>query len=230
MGRRPKAPDSGDPVDVARPQQADFTWLASRQPLEPHHGLDRSSEERQRRFHDRIFHRPSGHRFAGRAAPLPQAGDRHQRLMDRHMAPLSTTPQIEPRAQEKPRAQGGPFRRPSSVGPGARSTFANSQASRTCPGSGRGRPRGRRPGAWACSADKPVETIVEKSWGGQKSLKVVPSTTRFRELCRTAERRQASQLRIRQTVRESRGDKTAIELFIAGIKGWEAGLRRRIGL
>ena len=27
---------------------------------------------------------------------------------------------------------------------------------------------------------------------------------------------------------KSRGDKTAIELFIAGIKGWEAGLRRRI--
>jgi hypothetical protein len=26
----------------------------------------------------------------------------------------------------------------------------------------------------------------------------------------------------------SRGDKTAIELFIAGIRGWEAGLRRRM--
>ena len=26
----------------------------------------------------------------------------------------------------------------------------------------------------------------------------------------------------------SRGDKTAIELFIAGIQGWEAGLRRRL--
>jgi hypothetical protein len=26
----------------------------------------------------------------------------------------------------------------------------------------------------------------------------------------------------------SRGDKTAIELFIAGIQGWEAGLRRRM--
>lgn len=28
----------------------------------------------------------------------------------------------------------------------------------------------------------------------------------------------------------SRGDKTPIELFMAGIKGWEAGLRRRIEL
>jgi hypothetical protein len=28
----------------------------------------------------------------------------------------------------------------------------------------------------------------------------------------------------------SRGDKTAIELFLAGIQGWETGLRRRIGL
>ena len=27
----------------------------------------------------------------------------------------------------------------------------------------------------------------------------------------------------------SRGDRTAIELFIAGVRGWEAGLRRRIG-
>jgi hypothetical protein len=26
----------------------------------------------------------------------------------------------------------------------------------------------------------------------------------------------------------SRGDKTAIELFLAGIRGWEAGLRRRM--
>jgi hypothetical protein len=26
----------------------------------------------------------------------------------------------------------------------------------------------------------------------------------------------------------SRGDRTAIELFIAGVRGWEAGLRRRI--
>jgi hypothetical protein len=26
----------------------------------------------------------------------------------------------------------------------------------------------------------------------------------------------------------SRGDKTAIELFIAGIRGWQAGLRRRL--
>lgn len=26
----------------------------------------------------------------------------------------------------------------------------------------------------------------------------------------------------------SRGDKTAIELFMAGIRGWEAGLRRRL--
>lgn len=29
-------------------------------------------------------------------------------------------------------------------------------------------------------------------------------------------------------VQSSRGDKTAIELFIAGIRGWEAGLRRRL--
>src|SRR5207302_1036614 len=28
----------------------------------------------------------------------------------------------------------------------------------------------------------------------------------------------------------SRGDRTAIELFVAGIQGWETGLRRRIGL
>jgi len=28
--------------------------------------------------------------------------------------------------------------------------------------------------------------------------------------------------------KNSRGDKTAIELFIAGIHGWEAGLRRSI--
>ena len=27
---------------------------------------------------------------------------------------------------------------------------------------------------------------------------------------------------------KNRGDKTAIELFIAGIRGWEAGLRRRL--
>jgi len=27
---------------------------------------------------------------------------------------------------------------------------------------------------------------------------------------------------------EYRGDKTAIELFIAGLRGWEAGLRRRM--
>ncbi len=26
----------------------------------------------------------------------------------------------------------------------------------------------------------------------------------------------------------SRGDKTAIELFVAGVRGWEAGLRRRL--
>ena len=26
----------------------------------------------------------------------------------------------------------------------------------------------------------------------------------------------------------SRGDKTAIELFLAGVRGWEAGLRRRL--
>jgi hypothetical protein len=25
-----------------------------------------------------------------------------------------------------------------------------------------------------------------------------------------------------------RGDKTAIELFMAGVRGWEAGLRRRL--
>jgi hypothetical protein len=29
---------------------------------------------------------------------------------------------------------------------------------------------------------------------------------------------------------KSRGDKTAIELFIAGVRGWEAELRQRIGL
>jgi hypothetical protein len=29
-------------------------------------------------------------------------------------------------------------------------------------------------------------------------------------------------------VSSSRGDKTAIELFVAGIRGWEAGLRRRV--
>jgi len=29
---------------------------------------------------------------------------------------------------------------------------------------------------------------------------------------------------------KNRGDKTAIELFLTGIRGWEAGLRRRIGL
>jgi hypothetical protein len=28
--------------------------------------------------------------------------------------------------------------------------------------------------------------------------------------------------------RSNRGDKTAIELFIAGVRGWEAGLRRRM--
>jgi hypothetical protein len=28
----------------------------------------------------------------------------------------------------------------------------------------------------------------------------------------------------------SQGDKTAIELFLAGIQGWETRLRRRIGL
>jgi hypothetical protein len=27
---------------------------------------------------------------------------------------------------------------------------------------------------------------------------------------------------------KSRDDKTAIELFIAGVQGWEAGLRRRL--
>jgi hypothetical protein len=26
--------------------------------------------------------------------------------------------------------------------------------------------------------------------------------------------------------KNSRGDKTAIELFVAGVRGWEAGLRR----
>jgi hypothetical protein len=29
--------------------------------------------------------------------------------------------------------------------------------------------------------------------------------------------------------KKDRGDKTAIELFIAGIQGWQAGLRRRMG-
>jgi hypothetical protein len=29
-------------------------------------------------------------------------------------------------------------------------------------------------------------------------------------------------------LKNSRGDKTAIELFLAGIRGWEAGLRRRL--
>jgi hypothetical protein len=28
--------------------------------------------------------------------------------------------------------------------------------------------------------------------------------------------------------KSNRGDKTAIELFIAGVQGWEAGLRRRM--
>ena len=28
--------------------------------------------------------------------------------------------------------------------------------------------------------------------------------------------------------KNSRGDQTAIELFLSGIRGWEAGLRRRI--
>jgi hypothetical protein len=28
--------------------------------------------------------------------------------------------------------------------------------------------------------------------------------------------------------KKSRGDKTAIELFVAGVGGWEAGLRRRM--
>ena len=27
---------------------------------------------------------------------------------------------------------------------------------------------------------------------------------------------------------ENRGDKTAIELFVVGVRGWEAGLRRRL--
>jgi hypothetical protein len=27
-------------------------------------------------------------------------------------------------------------------------------------------------------------------------------------------------------LKNSRGDKTAIELFVAGVRGWEAGLRR----
>src|SRR5262249_37699784 len=38
------------------------------------------------------------------------------------------------------------------------------------------------------------------------------------------------EIRIRVTVAlhflQSRGDKTAIELFVAGVRGWEAGLRR----
>jgi hypothetical protein len=29
------------------------------------------------------------------------------------------------------------------------------------------------------------------------------------------------------TVKKARGDKTAIDLFIAGVRGWEAGLRRQ---
>jgi hypothetical protein len=29
-------------------------------------------------------------------------------------------------------------------------------------------------------------------------------------------------------LKDSRGDKTGIELFIAGVRGWEAGLRRRL--
>jgi hypothetical protein len=29
-------------------------------------------------------------------------------------------------------------------------------------------------------------------------------------------------------LKNSRGDKTAIELFVAGVRGWEAGLRRRM--
>ncbi len=29
-------------------------------------------------------------------------------------------------------------------------------------------------------------------------------------------------------LKNSRGDKTAIELFLAGIQGWQAGLRRRM--
>jgi hypothetical protein len=32
----------------------------------------------------------------------------------------------------------------------------------------------------------------------------------------------------RAVVFSSRGDKTAIELFIAGVRGWEAGLRRQM--
>jgi hypothetical protein len=32
------------------------------------------------------------------------------------------------------------------------------------------------------------------------------------------------------SLQHSRGDKTAIELFRAGIQGWETGLRLRIGL
>jgi hypothetical protein len=28
--------------------------------------------------------------------------------------------------------------------------------------------------------------------------------------------------------KSNRGDKTAIELFVAGVRGWEAGLRRRL--
>ncbi len=33
---------------------------------------------------------------------------------------------------------------------------------------------------------------------------------------------------IGKELKSSRGDKTAIELFLAGIRGWEAGLRRRM--
>jgi hypothetical protein len=48
-------------------------------------------------------------------------------------------------------------------------------------------------------------------------------------LIRTAERRQVSKTLDSKGLTSSRGDKTTIELFIAGIRGWEAGLRQTLG-
>jgi len=43
------------------------------------------------------------------------------------------------------------------------------------------------------------------------------------------EKQLSAGVRRRAVVVQSRGDRTAIELFVAGVRGWEGGLRRVLG-
>jgi hypothetical protein len=55
-----------------------------------------------------------------------------------------------------------------------------------------------------------------------------PRESRMNKVCGVQSRSQAENSTVGLNGDEGRGDKAAIELFIAGIQGGEAGLRRRL--